>query len=464
MKRMLFFPLLILFMFPRQELIAQSDGSITPHLLQSLRSSLPGGASNKALMNAVAGTDVKTLAVDRNTAIAGDQHFTHRIKTSGITNQKKTGRCWLFAGLNIMRPGTAALLQTETFTFSHNYPYFYDKLEKANLFLESIIRIADRPLDDRDVQWLLQHPLPDGGQWNMVVALIEKYGVVPTEIMPETYSSSNSGSMNTAIKTKLVREASILRRLHEEGAGSSELRNRKQNVLEEVYRMLAMHLGVPPERFVWRREDKNGNVFEPVSYSPLEFTNQFVRLNLDDYVCLHHVPNYELNSVYTIRFDRNVFDRPDMLFANLPMEQLREFTLKSVLADEPVWFGCDVGKDSDRKKGWMKKGLYDYESIYDVELTMSKADRIAYGLGVPSHAMAITGVDMIRGKPVKWLVENSWGSSVGKDGMFVMDDAWFVEYTYSVIIHKRFLPENVLDILKQTPTELPPWDPMYDMW
>jgi bleomycin hydrolase len=441
---------------------AQQRGEITAEMLASMRAALPGDASFTALENAVAGTDVSTLAVDHDVLISGDEHFTHRIQTSGITDQKRSGRCWLFAGLNIMRPTTAKLLGVDGFAFSQNYLFFYDKLEKANMFLENIIALRDRPVDDRDVEWLLRHPLPDGGQWNMVVALIRKYGVVPAKVMPETHSSSNSSSMNAVIGRKLVGDAAQLRRMNAEGASADELSSAKNTMLSDVYRMLAMHLGVPPTSFVWRSTDSSGTVGEAASYTPQEFYRRFVDIDLDEYICLHNVPSHGLNRVYSIRYDRNMVDVPDMVFINLPMERLTEYTLASVLADEPVWFGCDVGQDSDRKKGLMKLGLYDYASLYGITLSMNKADRIRYGLGSPSHAMVITGVDVVENMPRKWLVENSWGTDVGEKGMFVMDQGWFEEYTYSVIINRRFLPQDVLDLLRQTSEELPPWDPMYD--
>ena len=458
---MLYCFLLLLLVAPG--ITAQDSGSITPDLLESMRSALPVTAEFSALKNAVAGTDINTLAVDRDVLISGDEHFSHRIQTSGITNQERSGRCWIFAGLNIMRPTASRLLGKDGFTFSQNYLFFYDKLEKANLFLESMIDLRDRPLDDRDVEWFINHPLPDGGQWNMIAALIEKYGVVPSEIMPETYSSSNTSAMNGVIGQKLVHDAAALRSMHLQGKTLSELREAKRGMLSGIYRMLAMHLGVPPSAFSWRSMDTAGKVGEEVTYTPREFFKKFVNIDLGEYVCLHNIPSHEFNRLYEIRFDRNLVNIPDMHFINLPMERLTEFTLTSVLADEPVWFGCDVGRESDRKKGIMKRGLYDYSSLYGTDLEMSKADRIRYGLGAPSHAMAITGVDVVDRKVRKWLVENSWGTDVGNSGMFVMNQSWFEEYTYSVIIHRRFLPKDVMDILKQEPIQLPPWDPMYEM-
>jgi len=443
---------------------AQKKGEISTDMLTKLRSSLKIDASMKAMVNAVTANNVKSIAQDRATAITTDTYFNHKIKTEGITDQKSSGRCWLFAGLNLMRPVAMTSLNKKGFEFSQNFLFFYDKLEKANLFLESIIQTAAMPVDDRDVEWLLKNPFPDGGQWNMVLALIEKYGVVPMDVMPETESSSSTGQMNAMISTKLRKDAAELRTMVAKKKSPSELQSRKTEMLSEAYRMLAIHLGVPPESFAWRYEDIEGKVSDPVMLTPKDFYKKYVNMKLDDYVCLYSVPTHAYNNVYQIRFDRNLYDQPNMTFANLPIETLKEYTLKSVLANDPVWFGCDVGKESDSKLGLMKLGLYDYEAIYGVDLSMTKEQRVMYQESIPSHAMVIIGVDMVDGKPDKWLVENSWGTKAGKNGLFTMYDSWFDEYTYAVIIHKKYLPANILGMYNQQAEVLPPWDPMFSMW
>jgi bleomycin hydrolase len=442
----------------------QTDGALTPDMLAQIQQSFKLDAPSKAMLNAVTANNIKSMALDRSTAISSNTHFSHKIKTEGITNQKSSGRCWLFAGLNIMRPVAMTSLNKKGFEFSQNYLFFYDKLEKANLFLEAIIRTAEKPTDEREVEWLLNHALPDGGQWNLVIALIEKYGVVPADVMPETESSSNTGTMNAMISRKLHQDAAMLRQMHQQGIAGETLQRTKLDMLKEVYRMLVFHLGIPPASFEWRYEDKDGKVTDPVSYTPQEFYKKFVNLNLDDYVCLHSVPSKQFNKLYQIQYNRDLFDKPNMTFANVQIDKLKELTLKSVLANDPVWFGCDVGKESDSKTGVMKVGLYDYESIYGVSLKLSKADRVLYQESVPSHAMVFIGVDVVNGKPEKWLVENSWGATAGNNGTFTMYDSWYDEYMFAIVIHKKYLPKDVLDIFKQKAEMLPPWDPMFSMW
>lgn len=445
-------------------IFAQQSGAITPEMLKQFRSAIQLDAKMKATINAVTANDIKKLALDRAVSIAANQYFSHKIKTEGITDQKNSGRCWLFAGLNILRPTAMTALNKKGFEFSQTYLFFFDKLEKANLFLESIIQTRMRSLDDREVEWLLKNPFPDGGQWNMVLALIDKYGVVPADVMPETESSGSTGAMNQWISTKLRKDASILRDMHAAGKSVEELGAKKMEMLGEVYRMLVVHLGVPPSSFAWRYEDKDSKVTEPVTYTPIEFYKKFVNIKLDDYVCLYSIPSQAFGKLYQIQFDRNLYDRPNMTFANVDMKTMKELTLKSVLANDAVWFGCDVGKESDSKSGVMKLGLYDYESIYGVGLTMTKKERVLYQESIPSHAMVIVGVDLVNGKPEKWMVENSWGSKSGSNGYFTMYDSWFEEYNYAIIVHKKYLSKELADVFKQTAIVLPPWDPMFAMW
>ncbi len=441
---------------------AQVDGSITPDMLKKIQQSLKLDPPTRAIINAVAATSVRSIALDHRVVSSSDTYFSHTIKTDGITDQKNSGRCWLFAGLNILRPVARASMNKKDFEFSENYLFFYDKLEKANLFLEAVIRTREKSLEDRDVDWLLKNSFPDGGQWNMVVALVQKYGAVPSEVMPETESSDNTGFMNAIIAKKLHQDAAALRAMR--NASEEKLRQVKTEMLADVYRMLAIHLGVPPATFEWRYEDKDGKLTAPVTYTPEEFYRKFININLGDYVCLYSVPTHEFNKLYQIQYDRDFFDQPNMTFANIPIDRMKEFTLKSVLANDPVWFGCDVGKETDTKTGVMRIGVYDYESIYGVPLGMSKADRVAYQESVPSHAMVFIGVDLAGSKPQKWLVENSWGTKAGKEGTFVMYDKWYDEYMFAVVLNKKYVATDVLGIFEQKPTVLPPWDPMFAMW
>ncbi len=448
---------LIAFLMLTPVLVAQTGG-ITESMVDELRASLTMDASTKAMINALTTNDVRKLAQSRQAVIETNTFFSNKLKTEGITDQKSSGRCWLFAGLNLMRPVAMNNLNKKGFEFSQTYLFFWDKIEKSNLFLESIIRTRTRPVDDREVEWLLKNPFPDGGQWNMVVALVGKYGVVPAEVMPETESSGSTGTLNAILSTLLRRDAAVIRASKKSDA---ELQTLKVALLKDVYRILAFHLGVPPTRFDYRYEGKDGKVTEPVSYTPQEFYRKHVNLDLNDYVCVYSVPAHPFNKLYQIQFDRNMFDQPNMTFVNLPIADMKAYALKSLLDNEPVWFGCDVGKESDSKLGVMKRGLYDYQSVYGVDFSMTKEERVLYQESVPSHAMLFTGVDLVNGKPEKWLVENSWGSKAGNGGMFTMYDSWFDEYMYTVIVKKKYLPKAALDLLQTRAEVLPPWDPMF---
>jgi len=439
----------------------KDKGALTEAVRDEIRSSFRLEGDTRILHHALRDHDIKKIVLNQSLYVAADPYFTHQIDIKGITDQKKTGRCWLFAGYNILRPIVQQKLNLETFEFSQSYGQFWDKLEKANLFLEAVLRTAGLDLKDRKVEWLLKRPFPDGGQWNMVVDLCDKYGVVPKEVMPETHSSSNTAMMNRLISRKLRLGASILREMHTGGKTAEALEAKKLDILKDVYKMLVIHLGEPPTEFTWRYEDKDEKINEAKTYTPVQFYQEVVGKNLSEYVCLYHCPVHPFNALYRIELDRNLFDREDMTFLNAAVEDLKALTIAQLLDDEGVWFGCDVGKDLYSDKGFMALGMYDYEELYDVDLGLSKKDRINFHDSVPTHAMAIIGVDMREEKPVKWLIENSWGEERGDKGKYTMTDAWFDEYVFAVVVDRKYLPERLLKILEENPTILPPWDPMY---
>jgi bleomycin hydrolase len=456
--------LLTIFM-PKAQAQSIGKGGITPEMIETMRESFKLDDATRAAMNALAKNDIKDLAVNQEVLSTSDHFFSHKIKSGDITNQKSSGRCWLFAGLNIMRPKIIEKYELETFDFSENYLFFWDKLEKANFFLESIIETRKNDIYDREVEWLLQHPCPDGGWWHFVVDLIHKYGAVPESAMPETNSSGKTGMMNKLVDRKLRQDAVILRTMSKEGKSESALRAKKEEMLQDIYRMLAMNLGVPPTEFQWRYETKDDSVSQAMNYTPLEFYRDVVGINLDEYICIFSCPSREFEKLYQVRFDRDMYDKADFSFINLNIDELKDFSLASVLDDEPVWFACDVGKDDYVDGGIFTPGIYDYGALYGVDITLTKEERIVYRESIPNHAMVFTGVDMDGGEPVKWLVENSWGDEKGKEGYWAMDDQWFDEYVYGAILHTKYVPKKVLDILKTEPIVLPPWDPMYSfMW
>jgi len=417
----------------------------------------------KFIINAVANNnDINEMA--RNTARVGqiDQHFAVKLDIQGITDQKSTGRCWLFTGLNVIRQKVRENLNLETFEFSENYNFFYDQLEKANLCLEGIIETRDKPRENRYVDWLFGNALGDGGVWNMMVDIVEKYGVVPKEIMPDTKHGASTSTMRRMVRRK-IREAAIrLRQMHEQGENMEALRQRKEEMLSDIYRLLAIHLGEPPETFRWRYKDKDGNLSVYKTYTPQSFFSKVVDVNLRDYVMLMNDPTRAYDQLYEIDRDRNLQEGTNWTYVNLTSTELKAFAKKSLLAGEAMYFSCDVGKYLDRDVGILDADLYDYESLYSIEFTLNKAERITAKESASSHGMALVGVDtLVDGTTAKWLLENSWGSSTGHEGYLIMTDQWFDEYGFRLVVHKNFLSPKVLEIVEQKPTLLPPWDAMF---
>ena len=440
------------------------EGALTVEQIELIRSNFRMDTHGMAMYNAITNNDIKSLALNRDILREHNEVFSHKIKAKGVTNQKSSGRCWLFAGLNVMRPAVIEKYKLSDFEFSQNYLAFWDKMEKANCFLEQIIEFRDRDLLDREMEILLCSPFSDGGWWNYVVELIEKYGVVPKEIMPETRSSGNTGMMNRLISRKLRADAVKLRGLNENGKSVEELRSEKEGMLAEVYRMLVMNLGKPPHEFKYRFEDRDSVVSEMRKFTPKEFYDDFVGVDLGEYVNIFNDPTKEYGKYYSLRLTRNIYDGENVSYANVAIEKLKDAAMKSVLDDEPVWFSCDVGKDQSREHGIMAMGIYDYSSIYNTDISMTKAERALYREGAPNHAMVFVGVDVENNRPVKWLVENSWGTKKGSGGYWTLYDTWFDNYVYNVIVKKKYVPKDILKIYEQKPIVLPPWDPMFSLF
>jgi bleomycin hydrolase len=436
------------------------ETGLTDGVVKEIRSSTYLSPSDRTVMNALTNNELPKVALNRKFISEHNNLFNHKIETKGITNQKKSGRCWLFAGLNMLRPRVIKKYKLKDFEFSQDYLFFWDKMEKSNFFLESVIETANRDLLDREVELLLKRPIGDGGLWSYVVNLIEKYGLVPKEVMPETYNSSHSRIMNSLISRKLRDDATVLREMVENGATDIELRSKKIEMLKDIYKMLVLNLGEPPSHFIWRYKDKDGKISEPKRYTPKEFYKKVVDVDLRDYVALMNYPGKGYDKLFQFDSARNIYDQTDPTYANLNINTMKELTLKSILDDEPVWFACDIIKDGDFEKGILSPEIIDYRSIYRVDMEMSKEERILYRESYGNHAMVFTGVDIKDSKPVKWLVEDSHGSKRGHEGHWTMYDDWFDEYLYIVIINKKYLPGEVKDIFRQKPIHLPPWDPM----
>jgi bleomycin hydrolase len=451
---------ILLFCASAPLLAAEDDGTLGPELTKSLLGSVKMEGAVQALHNALIANDAGRLAINRDILKGTDDLFNHKVKTKGITDQKGSGRCWLFAALNTMRPAVIEKYKLDEFEFSICYLSFWDKLEKANFFLETMIDLRDRDPSDREYDYFVKDPINDGGWWVLVVALIEKYGVMPKDVMPETFPSENTGTMNRILETKLRVDAVQLRRLSAEKKTLPQLREAKKKMLGEIYRILVMNYGQPPTEFTYRYADKDKKISKPKKYTPQSFYKEWVGVDLSQYVHLTNDPSQPYNKHYRMRRVRNVVGQPEVNYANVPIEVLKSVVIKSIIDNQPVVFSCNAGPDMDAGIGVMQAGYYDFGSIYGVDLTLGKADRLRTRGGAPNHAMAFIGVDIQNDKPVKWLVENSWGAARGKSGLMTMYDKWFEEHVYDAVVRKAYVPNEVLKVLQDEAVELPPWNPL----
>ena len=434
------------------------NGGISEDMLGRIRQGYTGTPEQKAVKNALASNSIAALAVNSENLSMIDTHFSHQVKTKGITDQKSSGRCWLFTGLNVLRAKMITKYDLPEFEFSQNYNSFYDLLEKSNLFLQAIIDTRNLPMDDRKVDWLMKNPIGDGGQFTGVSNLIMKYGVVPKSAMPETFQSNNTGQMTMILKWKLREFALELREMK-----SAKLAERKEVMLTEIYRILVECLGVPPTEFEWTRYNKEGKVVSVKKYTPKGFYNEFIGEDLENnYVMIMNDPTREYGKVYEIEYHRHVYDGENWLYINLPIERVKELAIASIKDNTAMYFSCDVGKFSNSKKGTLDINNMDYESLFRTKFPMDKKQRIQTYSSGSSHAMTLIAVDLDEaGKPRKWMVENSWGAASGYKGNLIMTDKWFEEYMFRVVLEKKYVPADVLKMLEQKPVLLPAWDPMF---
>ena len=414
--------------------------------------------------NALVRSDINNIAMDWDGFRTIDHTYSDVISTEmkKVTNQKASGRCWGFAGLNLLRISIAERYNLQNFEFSQNYFMFCDKLEKSNYFLENILKTFDEAYDSRLMMHLLDNPVQDGGQWDMFVNLIEKYGVIPQTAMPESFQSSQSRMMNAFLTRKLREFAWALREMNSDGASVAELRKVKETMLSTIYSMLCVCLGNPPETFDWQARDKDKKFIRFQNMTPKSFYDSHIGIELSDMVCLIHAPmsNKKMNELYTVSYLGNVVGGQEIRYANVEIDDLKRAAIKSIKDNEPVWFGCDVGKMFHRDLGIMDTNLYDYESVFGTDFLMDKGTRLEYGDSLMTHAMVFTGVDMVNKQPTKWRVENSWGSKGGDKGYYLMSDDWFNEYNYEVVVKREYLPKRILEIFDREPVALDPWDPM----
>ena len=416
-----------------------------------------------AMENAISHNGLLASLEKRSAAVENTPIFSLDLTKDKVSDQKASGRCWMLAALNTFRHKMIAGFQLEDFELSQAHTFFWDKYEKSNWFLEQVLATADQELTSRKVKFLLDTPQQDGGQWDMVVALFEKYGVVPKSVYPESISSSNSRELNQILNKLLRQDAQILRELVAEGANSAELQAKKEELLQEVFNFLAMNLGLPPRQFDFSYRDKDNNFHSESGLTPQVFFKKYVDLKLDDYVSIINAPTADkpYGQSYTVEMLGNVVGSKPVRYLNVEMDRLKELAIAQMRAGETVWFGSDVGQSSNRKAGIMADGMYDFTSSMDIQLTQDKAGRLDYSESLMTHAMVLTGVDLDEnGKANKWKVENSWGEKVGNKGYFVASDSWMDEYTYQIVVRKEFLTEAELAAYESEPIVLAPWDPM----
>jgi len=431
--------------------------------MDKIRSGFKKDAYTKAMQNALSSNDITKLAWNRENVGTTDHLFTYRVDVSGITDQKSSGRCWMFSSLNLFRPMAMKQFNVSEFEFSESYLYFYDLLEKSNLFLNNMENSADMPIDDQKVKWYLRSPVDDGGQWINFVNLVKKYGMVPKEAMDETNSSENTSLLTKFINTKLREDALEIREMKHAKVNQKKLAARKEEMLSEIYRMLALNLGEPPTEFQWRYKNKDKKIIDAKTYTPQSFMAEiFGDTKLDDYVMIMNDPSRPFWKHYEVENYRNTAEGNNWHYVNLPNEVIKEFCIASIKNNEALYASCDVGKQLRRDAGILDVDNFDYESVYGVKFGMNKAQRIQTGESGSSHGMALIAVDVdTQGKSVKWQFENSWGPTAGEKGYLTFTDAWFNEYMFRFVVHKKYLTDNVLEIYGQKAEMLPPWDPMF---
>jgi bleomycin hydrolase len=436
------------------------NGTLTDGDLERLRKDFSANPTYRLAQNAVTRVTVDDVAIDRELVSRVDHSMSTTLDDWKVTNQAQSGRCWLFAGLNLLRVGVMRKCGLKEFEFSQNYVMFWDKLERANYFLEAIIETADRDVDDRTVAYLMDAAASDGGQWNMFAALVGKHGLVPKGYMPETQSSSDTGRMNSILRYQLRQGARAVRAATAEGLDAA--RAAKAEIMQVIHRILSIHLGTPPERFDWQWTDSDKKFHRDGVLTPQEFAARYVDLPVSDYVCLVNDPrpSSPIGRTFTVEYLGNVVGGPPVTYLNVDPQVIKDIAAATIQGGEPVWFGCDVSQMMSSEYGFWDAQLYDLPSVYDTAFGLDKAARLAYHESAMTHAMLFTGVDVLDGVTRRWRVENSWGPDRGKDGFYTMNDSWFSQYVFEIAARKSALPADLRSALDAEPIVLPAWDPM----
>lgn len=443
--------------------VAQSE--ITPKMLEQFASQSQT-VTDKVVRNAMASTPLNTLATDISTLNgAGKDVFTYKVYTKGITDQKQSGRCWLFTGLNVLRAQAISEHNLPSLELSQVYLFFYDQLEKSNLFLQGVIDTTDKSFDDRFVDWLFSNPLSDGGTFTGVADLVKKYGVVPKEVMPETLSSNSTSQISSQLKWQLRDYGMQLRKMSANGKSKKSLEAEKVKMLGNIYRILTLAYGIPPTEFTWEMKNNSGSLLSVKKYTPKSFYKELWgdKDLTNDYVLIMNDPSREYGKVYQIQYDRHTYEGHDWVYLNLPIDDVKPLAIESIKDNRAMYISCDVAKFLNRSIGTCDMKNFDYNSLLGLQLTMDKRERILTHASGSSHAMTLIAVDLDNAtkKPTRWMVENSWGANSGFKGNLVMTDEWFNEYMFRFVIDKKYIPADVQKMLKQKPIMLPAWDPMF---
>ena len=416
---------------------------------------------NKILRHALVKNSVYQIANSQDDIKEMDFNFDINIKTLPAANQKASGRCWIFAATNVCREVIAKECNLSNFELSQSYLAFYDRLEKSNYLLESVIELIDEDYDDRTLTYLLQNGVGDGGQWDMFVSLVNKYGLCPKNVYPETNTSSATRETAQLINFNIRKFASDAKALYQ-AKGLEAVKKEKEAVLKKIYVLLINCYGLVPETFDFEYTDKDGNYHLEKGFTPLSFKDKYLGNQLDDYVSLINAPTKDkpFGKTYTIKYLGNVVGGKEVTHLNVTMERMKELILAQMKDDRIVWFGSDVGFYGDREEGVWDDQRFDLESAYNLALKMDKGESLDYHASQMNHAMCITGVSFKEGKPSKWKIENSWGKDRAKDGYYIMSASWFDQFVYQAVVDKKYLNADELKALEKKPVVLKPWDPM----
>ncbi len=432
----------------------EKRGSLSIDDVQLIRESFKSTPENTALINAVSHNDIKKLAANRSNDGKLNHYISNQVASKGITNQKSSGRCWLYTGLNTMRPMVQEKYKLNEFEFSQTYNFFWDQFEKANLFLEIAIATAHKPLDDREVEWLFKNPT--------FADNVKKYGLVPTSAMPDTYQSEKTAMMSRLLGRKLREDGLRIREVTQSRIHEGLKIRAKTKMLQDIYRILVLSLGEPPTTFEWQYKDKDGNISPMKTYTPVAFYNELIGIDLDDYVMFMNDPTKDYENVYEVQYDRNLVEGNNWKYINLSNEKIKAFAKQSILSNEAMYFSCDVGKQLDVKNGTLDLNNYNYTDLFGVGFGMTKKERMLTFESGSTHGMALVGVNILPdGSTDKWLLENSWGAEKGHKGFLTMTDEWFDQYMFRLIIHKKHIDAQTLKILEKEAVMLPPWDPVF---